>query len=105
MRALHNVSAHDRCQRQRMRMHDVMHCLYACRDIYWASVQSAKSVFGPDSIRLQPGQLINHFPNHYELTRKVSAAGLITNLDRGCHRNCKLAMSCFSSIWLHDDPC
>lgn len=42
------------------------------RDIYWASVQTAKSIFGPEcGTRLQPGQRINHFPNHYELTRKV----------------------------------
>ncbi|KAL6764428.1 putative tubulin polyglutamylase TTLL1-like protein [Haematococcus lacustris] len=40
-------------------------------DIFWASVGSAKQVFGSDSgTRLLPGQLINHFPNHYELTRK-----------------------------------
>mmetsp|Transcript_16308 Transcript_16308/g.35273 ORF Transcript_16308/g.35273 Transcript_16308/m.35273 type:complete len:440 (+) Transcript_16308:120-1439(+) len=40
-------------------------------DLYWASVGTAKQVFGADSgTRLQNGQLINHFPNHYELTRK-----------------------------------
>ncbi|KAG1679692.1 hypothetical protein FOA52_006211 [Chlamydomonas sp. UWO 241] len=40
-------------------------------DIYWANVSSIKNVFGSDaSVRLQPGQLVNHYPNHYELTRK-----------------------------------
>uniref|UniRef100_A0A7S0RVH4 ATP-grasp domain-containing protein n=1 Tax=Chlamydomonas leiostraca TaxID=1034604 RepID=A0A7S0RVH4_9CHLO len=40
-------------------------------DIYWASVGTVKNVFGADSgTRLQHGQLISHFPNHYELTRK-----------------------------------
>jgi hypothetical protein len=47
----------------------------AFRDIYWSNVSSVKSVFGSDaSVRLQPGQLINHFPNHYELTRKVGSS-------------------------------
>ncbi|GAX80569.1 hypothetical protein CEUSTIGMA_g8006.t1 [Chlamydomonas eustigma] len=40
-------------------------------DIYWANVATVKFIFGPDNgLRLQAGQLINHFPNHYELTRK-----------------------------------
>jgi hypothetical protein len=40
-------------------------------DVYWASVGSVKAIFSADSgVRLQTGQLINHFPNHYELTRK-----------------------------------
>jgi hypothetical protein len=31
-----------------------------------------KQIFLPENgIRLEPWQLINHFPNHYELTRKV----------------------------------
>ena len=40
-------------------------------NIYWASVYSTKQVFSADShIRLGDHQLINHFPNHYEITRK-----------------------------------
>ena len=40
-------------------------------NIYWASVYSAKQVFSSDNhTRLGDHQLINHFPNHYELTRK-----------------------------------
>eukprot|EP00798_Chlamydomonas_sp_ICE-L_P004161 gene4161-14261_t len=40
-------------------------------DLYWASVGSIKQIFGSEAgIRLQQGQLVNHFPNHYELTRK-----------------------------------
>jgi tubulin polyglutamylase TTLL1 len=39
--------------------------------IYWASVQTVYRIFQPDNgIRLEPHQLINHFPNHNELTRK-----------------------------------
>ncbi len=43
-------------------------------DVYWASVGTVKQIFGPggDGLRLQGGQLINHYPNHYELTRKVT---------------------------------
>ena len=44
-------------------------------DIYWASVMSIKQIFSPESnIRLEPQQIVNHFPNHYELTRKVSTS-------------------------------
>ena len=40
-------------------------------NIYWASVYSTKQVFSSDShVRLGDHQLINHFPNHYEITRK-----------------------------------
>lgn len=41
-------------------------------DIYWASVSTAQQIFAPNSlVKLRPGQLINHFPNHFELTHKV----------------------------------
>lgn len=41
-------------------------------DIYWASVITIKQIFSPEnSVRLEPHQIVNHFPNHYELTRKV----------------------------------
>ena len=40
-------------------------------NVYWANVASVKAIFHPDSgLRLTDNQLINHFPNHYELTRK-----------------------------------
>lgn len=40
-------------------------------NIYWASVGTVKSIFNSDfSYRLHDMQLINHYPNHYELTRK-----------------------------------
>lgn len=43
-------------------------------DVYWASVGSIKQIFAQDGgIRLLPGQMVNHFPNHFELTRKVSS--------------------------------
>ncbi|MEW5296752.1 MAG: hypothetical protein WDW36_000011 [Sanguina aurantia] len=38
-------------------------------DVYFASVSHLKYVFGSD-MRLGPTQRINHFPNHFELTRK-----------------------------------
>ena len=41
-------------------------------DFYWASVTTVKQIFSPENtVRLEPHQVINHFPNHYELTRKV----------------------------------
>jgi len=40
-------------------------------NIYWASVGTVKAIFNPDSgYRLSDMQLINHYPNHWELTRK-----------------------------------
>lgn len=40
-------------------------------NIYWASKTSIKNMFNPEnSARLVDGQYVNHFPNHYELTRK-----------------------------------
>jgi tubulin polyglutamylase TTLL1 len=40
-------------------------------NIYWASVQTVRMIFNPDTgYRLNDNQLICHFPNHYELTRK-----------------------------------
>jgi hypothetical protein len=47
-------------------------------DIIWAAAHAGDAaalgtVFGPEGlVQLRPGQLINHFPNHYELTRKVA---------------------------------
>ena len=41
-------------------------------NIYWASVQTVHRLFQPENGtgRLEPHQLINHFPGHHELTRK-----------------------------------
>ena len=38
---------------------------------YWASTQTCRNLFAVDSgYRMNDFQTINHFPNHYELTRK-----------------------------------
>ena len=40
-------------------------------NFYWASPHSIKQIFNPENnIRLADQQVLNHFPNHYELTRK-----------------------------------
>ncbi|OQR90239.1 tubulin-tyrosine ligase family [Achlya hypogyna] len=40
-------------------------------NIYWANKVSIKNMFNPENgVRLTDGQYVNHFPNHYELTRK-----------------------------------
>lgn len=40
-------------------------------NLYWASPQGAKAIFAAESgIRLGDHQVVSHFPNHYELTRK-----------------------------------
>ena len=40
-------------------------------NFYWASVSTVKQIFNPENgYRLGDNQVISHFPNHYELTRK-----------------------------------
>ncbi|CAH8633542.1 unnamed protein product [Schistosoma bovis] len=40
-------------------------------NIFWASVQSIRMLFSNEaSYRLSDNQIVNHFPNHFELTRK-----------------------------------
>jgi tubulin polyglutamylase TTLL1 len=40
-------------------------------NLYWASVGTIKQIFNLESgIRLNDMQMLNHYPNHYELTRK-----------------------------------
>ncbi|XP_051747765.1 probable tubulin polyglutamylase TTLL1 isoform X2 [Ctenopharyngodon idella] len=40
-------------------------------NFYWMSIQTIRSVFSVDTgYRLTDDQMVNHFPNHYELTRK-----------------------------------
>ncbi|ETO32154.1 tubulin tyrosine ligase-like protein [Reticulomyxa filosa] len=40
-------------------------------NVYWASVSRVRKLFNFESgVRLRDDQIINHFPNHFELTRK-----------------------------------
>jgi len=40
-------------------------------NFYWAGIQTCRTLFSLDSgYRMNDRQIINHFPNHYELTRK-----------------------------------
>lgn len=49
-------------------------------NFYWAGKHTIRNIYGPDSSRrLSDCQIISHFPNHYELTRKDN---LIKNLKR-----------------------
>lgn len=52
-------------------------------NILWANVNTAKQIFNPKfGIRLTDDQLINHFPNYYELTRKDLCAKHIKRYKR-----------------------
>ena len=52
-------------------------------NIFWASVWTVKQIFNPDTgQRLGDFQLLNHFPNPYELTRKDR---LYQNIERLQH--------------------
>ena len=47
---------------------------------YWASTQTCRNLFSVDSgYRMNDFQLINHFSNHYELTRKDA---MVKNIKR-----------------------
>ncbi|XP_050524069.1 polyglutamylase complex subunit TTLL1 [Daktulosphaira vitifoliae] len=49
-------------------------------NFYWAGIQTCRSLFSIDSgYRMHDNQLINHFPNHYELSRKDM---LVKNIKR-----------------------
>ncbi|KAH7817177.1 putative tubulin polyglutamylase TTLL1 [Monocercomonoides exilis] len=49
-------------------------------NIYWANKRNVSLIFGPEPpLRLQDNQILNHFPTHYEITRKDN---LIKNLKR-----------------------
>uniref|UniRef100_A0A2S2NY11 Polyglutamylase complex subunit TTLL1 n=1 Tax=Schizaphis graminum TaxID=13262 RepID=A0A2S2NY11_SCHGA len=49
-------------------------------NFYWAGIQTCRSLFSIDSgYRMHDNQMINHFPNHYELSRKDM---LIKNIKR-----------------------
>ena len=40
-------------------------------NFYWATVWTVRNMFNPKSgIRLTDTQIVNHYPNHYELVRK-----------------------------------
>ena len=40
-------------------------------NVYWATVWTVRNLFNPKTgMRLNENQIVNHFPNHYELTRK-----------------------------------
>ena len=44
-------------------------------NVYWAAVHNVKQWFNPDTgLRMGENMVINHFPNHQELTRKDSMA-------------------------------
>jgi len=49
-------------------------------NFYWAGIQTCRSLFSIDSgYRMHDNQMINHFPNHYELSRKDM---LVKNIKR-----------------------
>ena len=57
-------------------------------NIYWASPHTVKMIFNPENnIRLHDQQLINHFPNHYELTRKDCMIKNLKRMQRALQRD------------------
>lgn len=60
-------------------------------DIIWADREWMREVF--DTIHLEPHQKVNHFRNHYELTRKDTMAKNIKRHKRGLHRSGKITES------------
>jgi tubulin polyglutamylase TTLL1 len=57
-------------------------------NVYWASVHTIKYIFSSESgVRLRDDQILNHFPNHYELTRKDLMAKNIKRYRREADRD------------------
>ena len=60
-------------------------------NVYWANVMTVRAIFHPDSgFRPADAQLINHFPNHYELTRKDLMVKNITRWRKACEKEAAL---------------
>ena len=54
-------------------------------NVYWANVHTTREIFAPENgIRLGEHQRINHFPNHYELTRKDNLVKNLKRMQRQC---------------------
>ena len=59
--------------------------------VFWASVSTIKQIFAPENgIRLGDHQIVNHFPNHYELTRKDLMVKNITRWRKACEKEAAL---------------
>lgn len=58
-----------------------------CWNVYWASVHSVRQLFNPEcGRRLGDHQIVNHFPNHYELTRKDLMVKNIKRYRKECEK-------------------
>jgi len=57
-------------------------------NVYWANVFSVKALFNPETTtqRLRDDQFVNHFPNHYELTRKDLMVKNIRRYRKDCDK-------------------
>lgn len=67
-------------------------------DFYWASVHSVRQLFNPDTgRRLADHQVVNHFPNHYELTRKDLMARNIKRYRKEAERTLEMQKQAFES--------
>ena len=59
--------------------------------VFWASVSTIKQIFAPENgIRLGDHQIVKHFPNHYELTRKDLMVKNITRWRKACEKEAAL---------------
>jgi tubulin polyglutamylase TTLL9 len=54
-------------------------------DINWADVGWVRDFY--DGIQMDEDQLLNHFPNHYELTRKDLMVKNLKRMKRKLHKN------------------
>eukprot|EP00927_Polykrikos_kofoidii_P072956 TRINITY_DN69033_c0_g1_i1.p1 TRINITY_DN69033_c0_g1~~TRINITY_DN69033_c0_g1_i1.p1 ORF type:complete len:446 (+),score=59.92 TRINITY_DN69033_c0_g1_i1:227-1564(+) len=56
-------------------------------NVFWASVHSVRQIFNAEfGKRLSDHQIINHFPNHYELTRKDLMVKNIKRYQKECEK-------------------
>ncbi len=59
-------------------------------NVFWANVHTVREIFNPDNgIRLGEHQLVNHFPNHHELTRKDLMVKNMKRYRKELEKRCK----------------
>lgn len=73
-------------------------------NLYWARTQTCYSIFNTNSgFRMQDNQMINHFPNHYELSRKDKLVRNIRRYKRELEKDGSLTVQRLDGTYLNLD--
>lgn len=64
-------------------------------NFYWSGISNFRAVFNPTGYRLSETQIINHFPNNFELTRKDT---LVKNIKRYQEKSSRIGMHSYTDF-------